>query len=85
MIYTKLSLLDAMAIHVGCTYLSDLHYINEHQRLQLARALETVPAIDEDLFDWNDALAYILGVNTPCSSAKQAKYTLIAALSSPHS
>ena len=70
-----------MAIQIGCTYLSDLHYIDDYQRSQLARVLEKIPARDEDLFEWNDALEYLAGVRTPCSSAEQAKAALIAALS----
>ena len=47
----KMSLLDAMAVWTGCTYLSGLR--------RLARALEKVPIREEDLFEWNDALQYL--------------------------
>lgn len=79
----NIPLLDAMALQMGCEYLSDLHYIDDHQRRRLARKLETVEARDADLFEWNDALEYLTGVNTPQPNAEQAKSVLIAALSSP--
>ena len=81
----NIPLLDVMALQMGCEYLSDLHYIDDHQRLHLARQLEKVEARDTDLFEWNDALEYLAGVKTPCSSAEQAKAALIAALSAHRS
>ena len=38
----NMSLLDAMAVQAGCEFLSDLRYIDDLQRLRLARALEKV-------------------------------------------
>lgn len=81
----RASLLDLMAIKVGCSYLSDLKYIDESKRFHLAMELKKVPAKDEDYSDWNDALEYFSSGTVSCSSAEQAKESLIAVLSSPHS
>lgn len=77
----KLSLLDLMAIYAECEYLSDLRYINDSQRVQLAQKLKEVPAKGEDLFDWSDALEYLTSAKCVYSSVDQVKYALIAALS----
>lgn len=73
----KMSFLDAMAVQAGCMYLSDLHYLNDYQRGHLAQSLEETSPQKADLRDWNDALEYITGKNTPCSSAEQAKAALL--------
>lgn len=36
----KIDLLDALSIQADCTYLSDLHHLNDWQRARLVRALE---------------------------------------------
>ena len=55
----NMSLLDAMAVQAGCEFLSDLRYIDDLQRLRLARALEKVSPQSGTLFEWNDALEYL--------------------------
>ena len=72
-----MSLLDAMAVQIGSPYLSDLHRLNDQQRTQLAQSLEKVAAKDEDLFEWNDALAYLAGTEETYPSAEQAKAALL--------
>ena len=79
----KMSLLDVMAIRFQCDYLSDLKYLNNFERLQLAEEIQRVSARDEDLWNWNDALEYLVGSKMACSNAEQAKAALIAALREP--
>ena len=40
----KIDLLDALSIQADCTYLSDLHHLNDWQRTRLIRALEQMPS-----------------------------------------
>ena len=80
----KVSLVDLMAMYVGCEYVSDLHQINDIQRMKLAEILKKIAANDEDLFDWNDALEYISGKSKPHTCAEEAKAALIAALTEKH-
>ena len=72
-----MSLLDMMAVQIGSPYLSDLHYLNEQQRAQLAQSLGKVTAKDEDLFEWNDALMYLTGKKKTYASAERAKSALL--------
>jgi len=85
MISIQLPLLETMALLAGCEYLSDLRYMDDCQRKDLARKLEMVKAGDASLFEWNDALEYLTGAETSCASAEQAKTKLITALSWPRS
>lgn len=79
---TSMSLLDVMAIQAGCEYLSDLRYIDDLQRLRLARALEKVSPQSGTLFEWNDALEYLTGEpHQPTPEA--AKERLMRALAAP--
>ena len=76
-----MSLVDYAAHIAGCTYVSDLHYLDAVRKCRIARALEKVELDAFPLRDWNDALEYITGAKMPCSSAEQAKAALIASLS----
>lgn len=83
MMCEKISLLDVMAVQMGCMYLSDLRFLNGGQRALLAQKLERLTAEDEDLRDWNDALQYLTGDGQPRATAAQARAALIAGLSAP--
>ena len=61
----KIDLLDALSIQADCTYLSDLHHLNDWQRTRLVRALEQTPSDAAELREWNDALEYFTGAR-PC-------------------
>lgn len=52
----KIDLLDALSIQADCTYLSDLHHLNDWPRARLVRALEQTPSDAAELREWNDAL-----------------------------
>lgn len=58
---TALSLLDELARRIGCTYLSDLRFLDAPGRQALARTLADIPAGAAGLREWNDALAYLSG------------------------
>lgn len=74
-----LPLLDFLQYKAGCAYLSDLRYISGWQKVQLAHALEKIPAEAADLRTWNDALAYLAQAG-PEQTAETARARLIAAL-----
>lgn len=76
-----LSLLDTLSIQIGCTYLSDLHFLDTLQHRQLAEVLEHIAAGDFELREWNDALNYLTGSSQPKTDAEQSKAALIAWLS----
>ncbi|MBU5627654.1 hypothetical protein KQI82_12120 [Oscillibacter sp. MSJ-2] len=76
---TAISLLEAMQLHAGCEYLSDLRQLQGWQRLHLARVLEGVAAEAAPLREWNDALAY-LSRERPRETAEAARARLILSL-----
>ena len=77
------SLLDLIAIQMGCMYLSDLRFLTGAQKTRLAYTLERLTPREEDLYQWNDALEYLTGA--ACEpSALEAKQRLIQLLSDPH-
>lgn len=78
----KMSLLDMLSIQARCPCLSDLKYLDDWQRVRLARELEKFPADAADLKDWNDALAY-LSRYPPQETAEAARERLIHVLSRP--
>ena len=76
------SLLDLIAIQMNCTYLSDLKFLTGAQRTTLAHKLESLTPREEDLAQWNDALAYLTNA-PPETSAHGAKARLIQFLLQP--
>ena len=78
------SLLDLLAIQMGCTYLSDLRFLTQTQRICLAHKLGHLAPQEEDLYQWNDALEYLTGAARE-ASALEAKHRLIQLLSDPRS
>lgn len=78
----KIDLLDALSIQADCRYLSDLKYLNNWQRMRLARDLEQVPADAAELKEWNDALAYF-SREPPQNTAEAARERLLQVLSRP--
>ena len=57
----KESLLDRLAARMGCTYLSDLHWLDRTQKAKLASVVWHIEPEDATLFEWNDALLYLAG------------------------
>ena len=77
-----LSLLDELARRIGCTYLSDLRFLDAPGRQALARTLADIPAGAAGLREWNDALAYLTG-EPPQSTADAARALLVERLTHP--
>lgn len=70
-----MSLVDYAAHIAGCTYVSDLHYLDAVGKCRIARALEKVELDAFPLRDWNDALEYIAGAKNTlfqCGAGKSS-------------
>lgn len=75
----KLSLVDMLAQELGCQYLSDLSFLEDAQRTYLARIIQDTPLDAASLFEWNDALAYLVE-SPPEHDASSAKQKLLSSL-----
>lgn len=75
------SLLDLLSIQMGCMYLSDLRFLSPEQRRYLAQRLDRLTPRQEDIREWNDALAYLAGA-PPEETAQAAKEQLVQLLTS---
>ena len=73
------SLLDLLAIQMGCMYLPDLRFLSPEQRRYLAQKLDRLTPREADIWDWNDALDYLTGA-PPESTARAAKARLVQLL-----
>lgn len=78
----ELSLLDVIALSMGCETVSELHAMTDWQRQQLARKVERLGQDVARLEEWNDALCY-LTQEPPQPSAELARGRLIRSLSQP--
>lgn len=76
------SLLDLLAIQMGCMYLSDLRFLSLEQRRYLAQRLDRLTPREEDVRERNDALEYLTGA-PPEDTAQAAKERLVHLLSQP--
>lgn len=76
------SLLDLLAIQMGCMYLSDLRFLSLEQRRYLAQRLDRLTPRQDDVREWNDALDYLTGA-PPEDTAQAAKERLVHLLSQP--
>lgn len=76
----EMHLLDALASIAGCSYMSDLRYLDSWQRIRLARVLESIPTDMAGLDEWNDTLVY-LGRDPPEKTADAAMGQLFQTLS----
>lgn len=78
-VYERMGLLERCTEEVGCTYLSDLRYLDTKARFRLAGAVEQIPPGDYSLVEWNDALDYLAG-GAPAPSTGEAKQRLLLGL-----
>lgn len=78
-VYERMGLLERCTEEVGCTYLSDLRYLDTKARFRLAGAVEQIPPGDYSLAEWNDALDYLAG-GAPAPSTGEAKQRLLLGL-----
>lgn len=74
-----MGLLERCTEEVGCTYLSDLRYLDTKGRFRLAGAVEQIPPGEYSLAEWNDALDYLAG-GSPAPSTGEAKQRLLLGL-----
>ena len=65
---------------MGCSYLSGLRLLSDHQRARPAREPEGVPPSSYDLRNRNDALVYLTGAS-PAPTVHAAKEQLVWLLS----
>ena len=72
-------LLESAAALLGCQYLSDLHYLIPCQYGDLADYIAQCSPEQHSLFEWNDALEYLTGIEAQ-RSIDIAKDTLVGAL-----
>ncbi len=75
----SLCLLDEVAAYMECQYLSDLHFLSPYQRCVLATHLERHEAERHALFEWNDALKYLSGLDAE-DTASAARDKLLQSL-----
>nr|WP_122012181.1 hypothetical protein [Maliibacterium massiliense] len=64
------TLLDTLANHVGCAYLSNLH--SPYWVAQLAPVLDALDADAYGLAEWNDAVGYITATSSTFQSVEEA-------------
>ena len=69
------SLLDALAECIGCTYLSELHYIKEDDRKKLIQKPEAISPEVYPPGDWNATLSYL--TTAPPSPPEEARRRLL--------
>lgn len=77
-----ISLLDALAVRIGCEYLSDLRFLDGIQQVRLVRALKKIGPEEASLAEWNDALQYLIN-EPPRQTPEDTKARLIDSLSQP--
>ncbi len=73
------ALLDRLANWLGCGYLSDLKYLDEGKRAELAHLLYAMSSDAASLRQWNDALTYLTS-QPGAKSRADARERLIRAL-----
>jgi hypothetical protein len=77
-----ISLLDILMVYASCTYMSDLHYLSGSQRMRLARKLGKLLPEAYSLWQWNDALTYLVD-EPPVETALTARTRILSWLSRP--
>lgn len=76
----SMSLLVYLTCVSGCNYLSDLRFLHCRERAKLAKEISKIPTAAAALWEWNDALVYLVD-KAPCHSAAVAKRKLVELLS----
>jgi len=78
----KRDLFERMVELMGCSYVSDLRYLDRKEKLCLAGIVSLIPDSDADLFQWNDALEYLTGAKVKQTDPSFAKRLLMTKLKS---
>lgn len=74
------SLLDLLAKEMHCEYLSDLKFVDNRCRKEIAQTIQLHhPVESASMFEWNDALNYLTG-NGPEKTADEARNKLVSLL-----
>ena len=74
-----MALLDDLAVQLHCQYLSDLRFLAVEERRSLADVIGRIPYTAGSLWEWNDALDYLVGA-APEQTVEAAKRCLLAHL-----
>ena len=74
---SSLSLLDFLSEQAECQYLSDLHALTDLQKAKLAIVVQSLGAAGANLFEWNDAAAYITGRASSFTTTEDAAKAII--------
>lgn len=77
--FPVMSLLEWMSNACGCTFLSDLCFLQKWEKVRLAHRLEQIPPDRISLREWNDALQYLAGA-LPEKTQQAAREALLRAL-----
>ena len=72
----KTGLLEYLASVAGCSFLSDLHSVNQSQRDILAALIRTIHPQEYSLRQWNDALEY-LAQKKPLAASPEARAAIL--------
>jgi hypothetical protein len=78
----ELPLLDALALRMGCGYLSDLRGLSDVDRVKLAQLLWQLEPECATLTEWNSVLTYLTG-EPPEPTRWRARRRLLCLLSRP--
>ena len=74
--------MQVLACQMNCTYLSDLRFLSERRREELAEKVKNLSSDVTSLEEWNDALLYLTGCG-PEETVKEAKRRLAEQLRTP--
>ena len=72
-----LPLLDYLAHRMDCTYISNLRFLNKLELRRLIKEIEEITVGAYSLWEWNDALCYLVHQNVPEKIAESAREKLI--------
>lgn len=78
----EVSLLDHLALQMGCRMVSELHELAQFRRAALRERIARIDTAEATLFEWNDALTYLTD-NAPQETREEAKRQLMQTLSHP--
>lgn len=76
----RLPLLDYLTYRMECMYISNLRFLNRLEIRRLIKEIEEIPADACSLWEWNDALCYLVHQNLPEKTPESAHTKLISLL-----
>lgn len=75
----KAGLLDYLSAKMNCAYISELRFLPHEERKGLIREIYSIPSRAFSLWEWNDALEYLVNEGAR-PSAEEAKSELLRML-----